>query len=193
MKKKTFSLTNSQLDLGSIKAYTPIPMIYPGLNPVCLDDPKVISKGVAAIGTISNQLFFAGRTLEQALAINVKGKGIVLIVGCGHQTLSRILERTESLFNQPVYGIIGGLHYPVESSRLILHGFPVQKYIGTGKLPWESITIKDVKQNIGLLKSKNPKLVGLSAHDSCDLSLAEFRRSFAKAYCQIKAGKPIKV
>lgn len=110
---KTFSLTNYQLDLSDKIVYTPIPMIYPGLSPICAENPTVISEGVTTIGVISNQLFFLGYTPEQTLAVNVEGKGIILIVGCGHQTLLKILDRAEALFDEPIYGIIGGLHYPV--------------------------------------------------------------------------------
>ncbi len=75
-------------------------------------------------------------TPEQALAVNVAGKGIVLIIGCGHQTLERAVARTEALFDEPLYGVIGGLHFPVTGSR-IRGG--VQRVIGTGKPPWQFI------------------------------------------------------
>jgi len=68
-------------------------MTYPGLKPICTENPTIIGKGVATIGTIPSQLFLFGFTHEQALAVNVEGKGIVLIVGCGHQTLPKILKR----------------------------------------------------------------------------------------------------
>lgn len=54
-----------------------------------------------------------GFTEEQSIAINVKNKGIVLIVGCGHHTIPKLIQKAEVLFNEPIYGIIGGLHYPV--------------------------------------------------------------------------------
>jgi len=34
----------------------------------------------------------------------------VLITGCGHSTIQRIVERAEMLFDEPIYGIVGGLH-----------------------------------------------------------------------------------
>ena len=42
---------------------------------------------------------------EQALAIRVEGKGIVLIVGCGHQGLANLLTRSAQLFDEPIYGM----------------------------------------------------------------------------------------
>jgi len=75
--------------------------------------PLKISEGIVSIGPIRRSLWLMGLIAEQTLAINVENKGIVLIVGCGHQKVERILKRAEDLFDIPIYGIIGGLHYPV--------------------------------------------------------------------------------
>lgn len=187
----TFSLTTHQIDLGDMKVYTPVPMIYPGLNPICSDKPMVIAKGVATIGTISNSLFLVGLEQEQALAINVEGKGIVLVVGCGHQTLPRIIERTEALFDEPIYGLIGGLHYPVNGGPIEIMGWFPHKMFGTGKLPWQPITMEELEENIKFLKRRNPKIVGLSAHDSSELSIKAFHDAFPKASKDINVGERI--
>ena len=94
--KKSFSLGNEQKDLTGKQVYTPVPLEYPGVEPVHTPNPTVIAHGVATTGTIPRQLVM-GRIDEQALAIHVKDKGLVLIVGCGHQTLPKIIERTNSL------------------------------------------------------------------------------------------------
>jgi 7,8-dihydropterin-6-yl-methyl-4-(beta-D-ribofuranosyl)aminobenzene 5'-phosphate synthase len=192
-KRKSFSLTNYQTDLKGKAVYTPIPMNYPGLEPVCSKEPTVISKGVATTGTISNQDFFMGRISEQALAINVEGKGIVLIVGCGHQTLPKILDRAKTLFKEPVYGILGGLHYPVTDSRIKIMGIKMQKLFGTCRLPWEPITMELVHENIVILKKQLPGIVGLSAHDSCDASIKAFREAFPDVYKDIRVGVMITI
>ncbi len=190
---KTFSLTNHQINLGQKRVYTPVPMTYPGLTPIYAENPTVISEGVATLGVISNQLFFLGYTPEQTLAVSVDAKGIVLISGCGHQTLSKILERAEALFDEPIYGIIGGLHYPVTDSRGQWKGIKIQMYAGTGKAPWNPITTEEVQGNIDLLKKRNPGVVGLSGHDSCDASIEAFRRAFPEIYKDIKVGEKIVV
>ncbi len=46
------------------------------------------------------------------------------------KSLERAVARTEALFDEPLYGVIGGLHFPVTGSR-IKGG--VQRVIGTGK------------------------------------------------------------
>ncbi len=56
--------------------------------PVCSSKPAVIAPGVATIGAIPGMIFM-GRIDEQSLAVNVEGKGIVLVVGCGRQSLPR--------------------------------------------------------------------------------------------------------
>jgi 7,8-dihydropterin-6-yl-methyl-4-(beta-D-ribofuranosyl)aminobenzene 5'-phosphate synthase len=191
MRRRSFSLTNGYIDLSGKDIYTPVPMSYPNSNPTCSERPTVIGKGVASTGTIPNQLFFLGWTPEQSLALNLEGKGIVLIVGCGHQTLPKIIQRAERLFEEPLFSLVGGLHYPVTSGRDKILGIQIERYVGTGKPPWQPITMDEVHQNITLLKSKHPGLVALSAHDSCDASLAAFRDAFGKAYRDIRVGEPI--
>lgn len=191
MRRKSFSLTSRQIELKGKKVYTPIPMSYPNLRPVCIEKPTRIAKGVASIGTIPNQLFFLGWTMEQSLACNVDGKGIVLVVGCGHQTLPRIIQRTEQVFRLPLFGLVGGLHYPVSAGRDTMMGIGIEKFVGTGKLPWRPITMDEVLKDIQFLKARNPKVVAISAHDSCDASLAAFRDSFGGAYRELRVGESI--
>jgi 7,8-dihydropterin-6-yl-methyl-4-(beta-D-ribofuranosyl)aminobenzene 5'-phosphate synthase len=193
--KKTFSLSVKQLDLPGIQVYTPVPMKYPGLQPVYAKDPIVIGKGLVTIGSISNAMFFLGLGIEyeQALAINVEKKGIVLIVGCGHQTLPKILARAEALFQEPIYGIIGGLHLSVEGGPVDIAGMSPHKYFGTGKVPWEFLSLEDLKANIELLKLRQPKVVALSPHDSSPLSLSMFQDAFPDAYRYIRVGEKIHI
>jgi 7,8-dihydropterin-6-yl-methyl-4-(beta-D-ribofuranosyl)aminobenzene 5'-phosphate synthase len=191
MRRKSFSLTGRRIDLQGKAVYTPVPMSYPNLNPVCVEKPTPIAKGMASIGTIPNQLFFLGWTMEQALACDVEDKGIVLVVGCGHQTLPRIVERAEALFDRPLFGLVGGLHYPVGGGRDKMLGIEIERYVGTGKPPWRPVTMDEVRKNIDFLKSRNPKVVALSAHDSSDASLAAFRDTFGEAYRELRVGERI--
>ena len=97
MRQETFSLGTEQIDLTGKRAFTPVPMTYPGLAPVHTEEPTVIAEGVATTGTIPRQLFI-GWVEEQALAVNVTGKGLVLIVGCGHQTVPKLVSRAQTVF-----------------------------------------------------------------------------------------------
>ena len=139
------------------------------------------------------QLFFLDWTPEQSLAVNVEGKGIVLITGCGHPTIQRIVERAEMLFDEPIYGVVGGFHYPVTASRAVTFGLPMQRILGTGKWPWDPINREDVEAAIAYLQRRRLQLAALSAHDSCDWSLDAFRTALGGAYQDLFAGKEIVV
>jgi len=185
--KNTFSFTSNQPPLKQMPVYTPVEMTYPGLKPVYTPQPTKIAKGVATIGVIHNPVFFADIG-EQALAVNVENKGIVIILGCGHQSIEKILQRTEVLFAEPIYGVLGGFHYPMEETRNI--GW-IYKYVVVGKLPWERLTVSDIKKNCELIKARNIKMVGLSSHDSSDGPIAIFKQEFPAAFVNIRVGERI--
>jgi 7,8-dihydropterin-6-yl-methyl-4-(beta-D-ribofuranosyl)aminobenzene 5'-phosphate synthase len=188
MRSKSFMLSPNDVDLTGRAAYVPSPLSHPTATTVVTAEPTVLFPGVATIGVIWRAIWLLGLTPEQALAVNVRGKGIVLVVGCGHQGLTRILARYRQLFTEPLCGVFGGLHYPVTESRIKR---PSQKVIGTGKYPWQRITKQDVDQAIGELKAAQPSLVGISAHDSCDWTVDRFREAFGDRYRDIVVGRPI--
>jgi 7,8-dihydropterin-6-yl-methyl-4-(beta-D-ribofuranosyl)aminobenzene 5'-phosphate synthase len=196
-KEKTFSLSQGPVALTNIPVYTPVPIAAsrwnPGPKTHVITDPVVIKPGIISIGVIHRFLFLMGRTLENALAFNVEGKGIVLIIGCGHQTIERIIERTQALFDAPIYAIIGGLHFPVGSGRIMIGPVNVQRLVGSDNPPWRSIRETDVQNAIAAIKKVKPKIVALSPHDSSDWSLDQFRQAFGDAYVDITVGKEIVV
>jgi len=181
------------LDLSGVTAFVPEPMSHSTATVDLVEMPRVIAPGVATMGPIPRQLFFLGWTPEQSLAVNVEGKGLVLIIGCGHSTIERIVERAEMLFEEPLYGMIGGLHYPVSASREAKFGVPLQRLLGTGKWPWDPINREDVVSAIAFLQSRHPQLVALSPHDSCEWSIETFRQAFGGAYHDLLVGEEIVV
>ncbi len=183
----SFSLSNFQMELNDITVFTPGEMTYPGLKPVYSPQPVKIAEGVATLGVIHKPSFVVD-IAEQALAVNVAGKGIVVISGCGHQSVQFIVERTETLFHEPLYALIGGFHYPMQEGRNITW---LYKYFVVGKLPWERLTTQDIEYNIGLLKTHGVKLVGISAHDSDDRCIEMFRDTFKNNYVDIRVGEKI--
>jgi 7,8-dihydropterin-6-yl-methyl-4-(beta-D-ribofuranosyl)aminobenzene 5'-phosphate synthase len=190
-KEKTFSLSGKQINLEGKRAYTPIPMTYPSLNPIHSPDPMILGEGIATTGTIPNSIYFMGYLVEQSLAINVKDKGIVLIVGCGHQTLPKLLERTSALFDEPLYGIVGGFHYSVMGGPIEFFGYTPHQHGGTGKVPWEKITLEELTADIESLKNLNPGVVALSPHDSSEISLKAFKDAFPEECRRIVVGQTI--
>lgn len=134
----SFSLGNEQADLTGKEVFVPVPLTYPGVEPRHTADPTVLGPGVATTGTIPRRLFI-GAVDEQALVVHVAGRGLVLIVGCGHQTVPKLVERTEAVFSQPIYGIVGGLHYPVPEGRMKLLGIDVQRRFASGNTKYVDV------------------------------------------------------
>ena len=194
-KAKTFSLSKGLVELSGIPVYAPVPIVAshwnPGPKTHVITEPVLIKNGIASIGIIHRYLFLMGPTLENALAVNVEDKGIVLIIGCGHQTIERIIERTLALFDAPIYAIIGGLHFPVGGGRIMLGPINIQRLVGSDNPPWRSIREIDVQNAIAAIKKVSLKIVALSSHDSSDWSIDQFRQAFGDAYVDIRVGKEI--
>jgi metal-dependent hydrolase (beta-lactamase superfamily II) len=190
--QRTFSLGTEQLDLTEKRAFTPVPMTYPGLTRVHAKEPTVIAEGVATTGTIPRQLFI-GWVEEQALAINVADRGLVLIVGCGHQTVPKLVDRTRAVFSEPIHGLVGGLHYPVPKGRAVVLGIPIQRLIASGNGPFSPVNQDEIAANIDTLRQLNLELIGLSGHDSSDEVIQQFREAFGPAHRDVRVGEPIVV
>ncbi|MFX1575443.1 MAG: MBL fold metallo-hydrolase [Promethearchaeota archaeon] len=196
VRKRTFSLSGIQQNLSNVNVFTPVPMNHPTATVHQVKNPIFINNGIVSIGPIQSPMFFFGPTFEQALAINVEGKGIVIIVGCGHQGIQKIIDRVEALFDTPIYGIIGGLHLPIPKfpgEDITWSGLPIYKFIMTRRPPWEPWHKNDRDFALDYLKSRNPKLVSLSPHDSSMESINAFKETFKEAYIDLKVGKIIKI
>jgi 7,8-dihydropterin-6-yl-methyl-4-(beta-D-ribofuranosyl)aminobenzene 5'-phosphate synthase len=113
-----------------------------------------------------------------------------MIVGCGHPSLARLLERARAVTGVPLYGLVGGLHFPVTVSRV---GKGRQTIIGNGKLPWQRITRREAREAAALLAGLDLGLVALSAHDSCDWTLGVFKETLGDRYRTVRAGEEIVV
>jgi len=191
-RRATFSLGNVQGPLPGTRVITPVPMTYPGLEPIHAPEPLVLAPGVATTGTIGRRLFM-GRVEEQALAVNVAGRGLVVIVGCGHQTLPGLLERVDRVFAEPLWGVVGGLHYPVPHGRERLLGLDAQRLLASGTGPFHPITEAEVREHLELLAARRPGLVALSPHDSSDEAIAAFAERLGGAARDLRVGERIEV
>jgi metal-dependent hydrolase (beta-lactamase superfamily II) len=167
-------------------------MTYPGLSPIHSGEPTRIGKGVASTGTIPRQLAF-GRIDEQALVVHVAERGAVLIVGCGHQTIPKLLERYDQVFSEPLYGIVGGLHFPVPEGRLKLLGLNAQRLLASGNGMLSPITMDGVTEELNELRERNLGLIGVGGHDSSDEVIAMFDETFGDAYLHVRVGERIEL
>ncbi len=100
--------------------------------------------------------------------IIVAGKGLVMIVGCGHQTTKRILQRIAETFDELLHGIIGDLHYPVPKGCLFIAGIDVQRRLASGGGFFDPLTLEDVRDEIASLDAQGLGLIALGEHDTSD-------------------------
>jgi metal-dependent hydrolase (beta-lactamase superfamily II) len=191
-RERTFSIGLEQAPLPHphVRAFVPIAMSYPGTSPIHADEPMRIGTGVATTGTVPRQLV-VGWIDEQSLAVHVEGLGVVLVVGCGHQPIPNLLRRYDQVFDEPLYGIIGGLHLPVPEGRMKVLGVDGQRVFATGDGLFSLLTMADVKGQLALLQERGLGVVGVGGHDSSDEVIELFSRAFGDTYRYVRVGEPI--
>jgi len=150
--------------------------------------PRMLAAGIGTTGPLARSLFFLGFCEEQALVAHIRNRGLVVITGCGHPTIEIILEMVRRLSDEPIYAIVGGLHFPVTQSRFQQHGIQLQMFFGTGKPPWQRIGDEDLTRTIDKIKQAEPKKMLLSAHDTCDHALDRLSKELAAETIVLEAG-----
>lgn len=86
-----------------------------GFTVIETSNTTIIHDGVAIVG----QLY--GPPFEQALAVNVRGYGLVIIVGCSHPGVDRIVEKAFRDLGIKPYLVIGGFHLAGASIEKLEH------------------------------------------------------------------------
>lgn len=162
------------------------------MNPLVVDRPQILCAGIASTGPLARSLFFFGWTEEQALVFNVKDKGLVVFTGCGHPTLEVIINMVKKISDVKIYAVGGGLHFPLKNGRGNYCGIQAQRIIGTGKKPWENISIQDMKRTIKIINESGAEKVFLSSHDSCDYALDTFKNELNAQVHFLTAGETYK-
>jgi 7,8-dihydropterin-6-yl-methyl-4-(beta-D-ribofuranosyl)aminobenzene 5'-phosphate synthase len=81
-------------------------------RPVAVTDTVQILPGIYTSGELP------GSTFEQVLVIDTE-KGLVLITGCAHPGIVRIVAHVKDRFHKEVYLILGGLHLLDEQENTI--------------------------------------------------------------------------
>jgi 7,8-dihydropterin-6-yl-methyl-4-(beta-D-ribofuranosyl)aminobenzene 5'-phosphate synthase len=171
--------------------YSTVPLAVTGGTSTVVDAPRALTPAVGTTGPVPVGLFLVGYTLEQALVIDLEGKGLVLIVGCGHPGVEAIVRRAEQVYRRSVYVVVGGLHFPVTQDRAQLGPLRGQNLFGSPTPPWRPIGEADVHGAIAFLRGRGVAVVGVSPHDSCDWSLTAFASAFGAGYRPVRVGEPI--
>src|SRR5436853_6982909 len=82
-------------------------MPWPSANFVLVDVVTEAAPGISVIATVS-QTPGTLELVELSLAIETP-KGLILVVGCSHPGIERIVEAS-TVLDKHVYAIVGGLH-----------------------------------------------------------------------------------
>ncbi|KUO77751.1 MAG: metal-dependent hydrolase [Clostridia bacterium BRH_c25] len=188
-KKKTV-LFPKELMSSTIKpCFLPDESKAEGFREELIKAPRVLTCGIASTGPLARSLFTFGHTEEQALVVKLKNKGLAVFTGCGHPTIEVILKMVRKISDEPIYAIGGGLHFPIGEGRGNRAGVQFQTIFGTGKPPWEKVSIDDLNRTIDAINKVNPQKVYLSAHDSSDFALDHFEKNLKAATHVLKAGE----
>ena len=188
----TLSLGESDSKLAGRTMFTPVAMHHPTMSTVTLSGPGPIAPGVATTGPIARALV-AGRIEEQALVVNVEGRGLVVIVGCGHQTLPKLIKRLIDAFDVPLYGMVGDLHYPVPQGRLSLWGIDAQRRLASGEGIFRPVTAATVASEMEMIDALGLGLIALGSHDTSDEVIRAFETRYGPRFRPVVVGKSIHV
>jgi len=196
-RSRCFSLSRGVVDLPRIPVWSPDTLscskYNPAARPLVVRHPTAIARGVALTGPLPSSLFLLGYTVEQSLVVNVLGKGLVVVIGCGHPTIPVILEGVKKMFDAPIYAVIGGLHLPVKGGRMNFGPVNLQNLVGSNRMPWHCLGEKDVQQTLDAVQKESPAIVALSPHDSSDWAIEQFRKAFGPRYRPIEVGSAIEI
>lgn len=168
-RERTVSFGELPGGLGERLLFVPHVTAYKGAVQATV--PTLPASDVATTGVVSYLEVWPLSLLtpkggEQALVVHVAGHGLVLITGCGHPGLERLVGRAESLYGERVIGVVGGLHYT-------------------------DATADELQPQIRFLQSRPASLVALSPHDSGTEALAAFESAFPGAYHTLTIGETI--
>ncbi len=174
---------------GKLRCFVPDGCSSPLFSIEQLSSPTLLPAGLGSTGPLAAMLFFLGYTREQSLIANIKGKGLVLVIGCGHPTLPVIVSMVRKMSSLPIYAVVGGLHLPLTGSRLNKLGVQLQRILGTGKMWNDPINDEDVDVVVSALNEAKPQRVLFSLHDSCDRALERLSREVDAKVEALQAGE----
>ena len=190
MRRRTFALSAEPVDPKGLPAYVPTPMVHERADVLVTSGPRVIAPGVAVLPPLPKMMFWLGPVAEQAVVINVRGFGLVLVSGCGHPGIERMLAVAERVLDVPIKGVVGGLHLPVHALGTPL---VMQATLGNPNWPWRPISEREATAAIDEVANRGPRVVALSSHDSTPWTYDAFGRAFGERYHTVRVGEELVV
>lgn len=190
MRHRTFSFAGEPLEPRGVPAHVPTEMSHPRADVVPTTAPRVVAPGMAVLPPLPRMLFWLGYVTEQALVVNVRGFGLVLVAGCGHPPIERMLGVTEQVLDTPIRAVIGGLHMPVHAvgTQLV-----PQAVLGNPHPPWRPIGERDANHVLDEIEARGPRLVALSGHDSTPWTYDAFARRLGDRYRTMRVGEEVRI
>ncbi|MCB2195623.1 MAG: MBL fold metallo-hydrolase [Bacteroidetes bacterium] len=125
---------------------------------VCEHELTEISKNVFLSGELQ------GKIEEQSLAINTD-KGLVVITGCSHPGINKILEHFKSSLNKDIYMVFGGFHLM-------------------------RMNDEEIEQIITKMRSLGVQKCG-ATHCTGKKQIKQFKNAFGKNYVQMGVGNVV--
>ena len=191
MRRRTFGFAPGTPEPRGVPAYVPTEdMTHARADVVPTTGARVIAPGVAVLPPLPAALFVLGPVREQALVVNVRDFGLVVVTGCGHPPIERVLGLTERVLGLPIRAVVGGLHLPVHA-----WGTPLvpQAVLGNPHWPWQPIDERDAAAVIEAIRARGPRVVALSGHDSTPWTFDAFGRAFGESYRTLRVGEELRI
>jgi 7,8-dihydropterin-6-yl-methyl-4-(beta-D-ribofuranosyl)aminobenzene 5'-phosphate synthase len=186
----TFAFSGDPVEPPGLVAYAPVPLTHPSAAVRVTTRATMLAPGMALLPPLPAALFWDGSpVLEQALVVNVRGVGLVLISGCGHPGAEAMLDLVQEVLEVPVHGVIGGLHLPV-------HPWPrhlPQALTGSPRPPWQPLSDPDIDVAVTRLRAAGASLVAVSGHDSTPHTMRRFAAAFGTGFREVQVGDEIRV
>src|SRR5512133_909693 len=186
----SFAFSGDPVEPPGLIAYAPVPLTHPSAEVRVTTRATILAPGIALLPPLPAALFWDGRpVLEQALAINVRGLGLVLVSGCGHPGTTAMLDLAHQVLEAPLHGVIGGLHLPV-------HPWPrhlPQALTGSSRPPWQPLSDPATAAAVARPRAPGASLVAVSGHDSTPYTMGRFAAAFGTGFREVQVGDEIRV
>ena len=188
--RRTFQLSPDRREPSGLPAYVPVELHHERAEVQLTTGPRVIAPGIAVLPPIPRVLFWGGQLMEQALVVNVRDFGLVLVSGCDHPGIERMLAATEHVLDVPIKAVVGGLHLPVHPRDATAI---MQAVAATPHMPWRIIGEQDAYSAIEALRERGPRIVALSSHDSTPWTYEAMERVFGDGYRTLRVGEGLDI